>query len=318
MIRAMNDLDALRAQADAGDALSQFRLARRLVIGAELAADHEEALRLLDRACAQGLPVALLFQATLAATGIVRPRNFLDAIGFLQAAAATGDARANGQLATLGGVAGFSASAWLTPPAGEQMFDAPRISVIRKFLAPEVCAWHAAQGAKRLMPAPVKDSTRGVSAIDKVRSNSACGFSSVEADLVLQMTRLRIASAIDLDVSHEEPSNVLHYAVGQAYGLHFDFVRADEEQVFASELRSVGQRVATVLIYLNDDYVGGETVFPRLGWAFKGQTGDALVFWNMSAAGEREMNSIHAGAPVTRGEKWLFSQWVRERPHPLL
>jgi prolyl 4-hydroxylase len=73
-----------------------------------------------------------------------------------------------------------------------------------------------------------------------------------------------------------------------------------------------------VLIYLNDDYVGGETVFPRLGWAFKGQTGDALVFWNMSAAGEREMNSIHAGAPVTRGEKWLFSQWVRERPHPLL
>ena len=51
--------------------------------------------------------------------------------------------------------------------------------------------------------------------------------------------------------------------------------------------------------------------------ADKGKAGDALIFWNLSAAGEREPFSLHGGLPVIRGEKWLLSQWVRQRPTPL-
>jgi hypothetical protein len=73
-----------------------------------------------------------------------------------------------------------------------------------------------------------------------------------------------------------------------------------------------------VLVYLNDDYEGGETEFPRLGLRYKGKTGDALVFWNVSQTGELERDSVHAGLPVTSGQKWLLSKWVRQKAYPLI
>jgi hypothetical protein len=72
-----------------------------------------------------------------------------------------------------------------------------------------------------------------------------------------------------------------------------------------------GQRAMTVLIYLNDDYEGGETAFPVLGRGFKGRKGDALVFWNLMPDGAPDYRTAHIGRAPTRGEKWLFSQWVR-------
>ena len=75
-----------------------------------------------------------------------------------------------------------------------------------------------------------------------------------------------------------------------------------------------GQRTETFLIYLNDDYSGGETHFPELGLSHVGARGDALVFSNVDAAGKPDDATRHAGLPPTSGEKWLFSQWIREFP----
>jgi hypothetical protein len=79
-----------------------------------------------------------------------------------------------------------------------------------------------------------------------------------------------------------------------------------------------GQRATTVLIYLNEGYEGGETEFPELDWRFKGKPGDALVFWNLTPAGEPDQRTQHAGLPPTSGEKWLYSKWVRERAFPVV
>jgi predicted 2-oxoglutarate/Fe(II)-dependent dioxygenase YbiX len=158
----------------------------------------------------------------------------------------------------------------------------------------------------------------GAFTVDAGRSNSVAGSNALQPDLVLQLANLRIAAAIGEPLSHQEPTNFLHYARGQEYAPHFDFFTQAEEVGFAHEFRTIGQRVATVLVYLNDGYEGGETEFPKLGWRFKGNTGDALIFWNLSATGEREMDSLHAGRPVTKGEKWLLSKWVRQRPVPLI
>ncbi|MBK8543139.1 MAG: 2OG-Fe(II) oxygenase [Caulobacteraceae bacterium] len=154
--------------------------------------------------------------------------------------------------------------------------------------------------------------------LDNSRSNSVAGSSHLQPDLVVQLVNMRIASAIGLPLAHQEPTNFLNYKRGQEYTDHYDFFRSEEEAGFAHELRTIGQRVATVLVYLNDGYEGGETAFPRLDWSFKGKLGDALIFWNLDVAGEREMNSLHAGRPVTKGEKWLLSKWVRQRPVPLI
>jgi hypothetical protein len=69
----------------------------------------------------------------------------------------------------------------------------------------------------------------------------------------------------------------------------------------------------TFLIYLNSEFEGGETDFPVLALAYKGATGDALYFGNVDSAGVPDPRTLHAGLPPTRGEKWLFSQWVRDR-----
>ena len=63
-------------------------------------------------------------------------------------------------------------------------------------------------------------------------------------------------------------------------------------------------------------HVSGQVSVDASG-GIKGKLGDALIFWNLNQQGEREMDSLHAGLPVTKGEKWLLSKWVRQRPVPL-
>jgi hypothetical protein len=71
--------------------------------------------------------------------------------------------------------------------------------------------------------------------------------------------------------------------------------------------------VATFLIYLNDAFDGGETEFPKLGLKHRGRAGSALYFANLGADGAGDPRTLHAGRAPVRGEKWLFSQWVRNR-----
>ena len=105
---------------------------------------------------------------------------------------------------------------------------------------------------------------------------------------------------------------VLHYETGQQFAPHFDFIDPDLPQLRA-DLARRGQRVATFLLYLNDDHEGGETAFPDLGWRHRGRKGDALMFWNVDPAGAPDRRTRHAGLSPTRGEKWLLSQWIRAR-----
>ena len=67
----------------------------------------------------------------------------------------------------------------------------------------------------------------------------------------------------------------------------------------------------TALIWLNDDYEGGETDFPDVGVRVKGAVGDMLLFHNVTGEGLPDPRMIHAGLPVTSGVKWMASRWIR-------
>ncbi|MEO7410034.1 MAG: 2OG-Fe(II) oxygenase, partial [Sphingomicrobium sp.] len=69
----------------------------------------------------------------------------------------------------------------------------------------------------------------------------------------------------------------------------------------------------TALIWLNDDYDGGETDFPDLGVRVKGGVGDLLLFHNVRDDGTPDDRMMHAGLPVTSGVKWMASRWIRGR-----
>ena len=65
---------------------------------------------------------------------------------------------------------------------------------------------------------------------------------------------------------------------------------------------------------MNEGYEGGATQFPRLNWQYRGGRGDALLFSNVDTTAAPDYDTVHAGMPPTSGEKWVLSQWIRNRP----
>jgi hypothetical protein len=159
----------------------------------------------------------------------------------------------------------------------------------------------------------VYDVSREGSMVVDDRSNSGAAFRALDIDVPLVFIHARIAHTLGLPQACFEPTQVLHYAAGQRFAPHFDFLHSAEPG-HAADLAKRGQRVATFLVYLNEDYQQGETDFPRLNFRFKGRTGDALAFANVDPSLQPDPRTLHAGLPPANGEKWLMSQWIRSQP----
>ena len=131
--------------------------------------------------------------------------------------------------------------------------------------------------------------------------------------LILATALSLLAAALGAPQAMLEPFAVLNYAPGEEYGEHVDYLDP-AIPAYAAELAQRGQRVATCLLYLNDDFEGGETEFTKLGLSFKGRKGDALFFFSADSSGRPDPRTVHAGRTPTSGEKWLLSQFFRNRP----
>jgi prolyl 4-hydroxylase len=123
----------------------------------------------------------------------------------------------------------------------------------------------------------------------------------------------RIAQVIGLPVHNGEGVQVLRYPVGGEFKPHYDTFNGNDPN--DSQILNGGQRVWTVIMYLNVPESGGETVFPRAGGAAVVPKMGAALFFRSSTNGVPDENSQHAGAPVYEGEKWVATKWVRERRH---
>ncbi len=131
--------------------------------------------------------------------------------------------------------------------------------------------------------------------------------------MVCVLAQQRMAACLGVAFRQFEPITVLHYAEGEEITEHFDFVDPHVPD-YEQEIARQGQRIATFLVYLNDDHGGGETDFPRVGVTHKGSVGEGLVFINALADGSADQRTLHAGRPPRTGEKWIVSQFVRNRP----
>jgi hypothetical protein len=307
------DLASLQQRARAGEARAQFELGSRLLVGRDAPYALQEGVRLIEAAGQQQDTGALQLLAVLSALGVGRAQDWSAAFDLVRRAADLGDERARGQLRVVG--ERFHSDA-LSRIEAKVEFEAPRIVTFAHFLSPAACAWIVDRARPHLSAARIKNAERGGANADAMRTNTGMGFSVLDTDLVIQLAHARIAAAIGAPVSHQEPTNILHYEPGQQYRPHFDFIDPGVAH-FAQELQQVGQRTVTFLIYLNEDYEGGATAFPRLEWSFRGRAGDALAFWNVTD-GRPDPRTLHAGTPTTNGVKWLFSKWVRDRPLPLI
>src|SRR5690606_8519125 len=102
------------------------------------------------------------------------------------------------------------------------------------------------------------------------------------------------------------------YGIGEQAAEHFDFIDPQTPH-YEREVAEKGQRVITFLLYLNDDYAGGDTEMTELGISHKGRCGEGLFFVNALDDGAPDLRTLHAGRPPARGEKWVVSQFIRSR-----
>ncbi|MDZ4776184.1 MAG: 2OG-Fe(II) oxygenase [Alphaproteobacteria bacterium] len=290
-----------------------------------LAEGTDAALRdgaaLLDRAAALGSGEAHARLAGFLAAGVREPADWDRSVAMLEHAADQGYAPARDELRILAERDAPSPAALralvdiralVQPRPGAVMRPSPRIRVFKALFSNDECNWIIARARHRLGRASVYGNQTRESLIVNERTNREANFGPADLDVALTFLRARLAHSVRAPLHHFEPATVLHYEVGQHFAPHFDFLDPAIPGHVA-DLARRGQRVATALVYLNDDYDGGETDFPTLGWSFKGGPGDALVFDNVGPTGAPDRQTLHAGRPPTRGEKWLLSQWVRDR-----
>ena len=324
------DESDLARSAEAGDPSAQFEYSLSLLSGEKAAVEGLRAIGLIDSASQQGHADATAMSALFEAMGAARPQSWPRALDKLQQAAELGSENAQGQLLTLSERgsgesgraesgndwsrirAGISVEKLLEPPARKLLSDAPRIVALPRFATKAECNWCMNRARDGLKRAAVFHSRSGGQTYNAVRDNSSVEFQLPQMDLVLEVLRARIAEAIRLPVPLFEPVQVLRYAVGEQFRPHHDYLDPNAPG-FAEQLRRFGQRIATVLVYLNGDYTGGQTVFPKIALSYRGETGDALFFTNVDRTGRADPLTMHAGTPPTSGEKWVISQWVRDR-----
>ena len=149
-----------------------------------------------------------------------------------------------------------------------------------------------------------------------VRTSSTAFLLGFNLDPIATVVKRKVAILVGVPVSHVENIQVVRYTAGQYYGPHLDAMNLEK---FPQEAKK-GQRVATVLVYLNDIVNGsGKTVFPKIGVEVTPERGKALYFRNALADGSVDERSLHEGSPVLGEgiEKWAVNVWVRDRPLPL-
>lgn len=275
----------------------------------------------LRRSAEAGNPVAAAYTAVLAGLGAGEAQDWRVALQRLAGAADLGSEPAKGQLRVLSGrtddawreMAGeVDLAPWLNRAPVEPVAGNPRVLVSRGFLSAPACGWLIGRAQGRFARAQVYDAEKAGVEENAARSNSAFEFAMAELDLVVVLLRAKIAATVGVEPPALEPLQMLHYSPGQTFEPHYDFLDP-EKPGHAEEIARGGQRMATFLVYANEAYEGGHTDFPVLGVSVKGRTGDALLFANLDGEGKPDVSMRHAGLPPTAGEKWLLSQWIRER-----
>ena len=319
-------INELANAAQRGDAEAMTQLAKRIIVGDRAPRLRRQGIGLLGDAVKMGNAEAADRLAVIHASGVVAPPDWPAALKLLMLAAERGWAPARAQLEVLASMLGLgmprspaalleeaNLRQLLVPAAGSVIHEDPRICNFPSFVSERVCDWLIERARGRLERARVYDAHQQTDIVDDSRTNSFAVFSAMEADLVHLLVQTRMSVGCGQPVSHMEASTVLHYAVGQTIGHHYDFVDPAHPG-YAEEVRTRGHRVVTFLVYLNAGYEGGETIFPRIGVRHTGQRGEGLLFVNTLPDGQANLRTLHSGEPPTRGEKWVFSQFVRDRP----
>jgi prolyl 4-hydroxylase len=186
----------------------------------------------------------------------------------------------------------------------------PRVIVLGNLLSGAECEALIAAAKPRLTRSLTVSTTTGGEEVNADRTSNGMFFTRGEMAAV-RVLEERIAKLFNWPIENGEGLQILHYRPGAEYKPHYDYFDPKEPGT-PTILKRGGQRVATILVYLNDPEKGGGTTFPDVGLEVAPQRGNA-VFFSYDKP-HVSTKSLHGGAPVIAGEKWIATKWLRERP----
>jgi prolyl 4-hydroxylase len=190
----------------------------------------------------------------------------------------------------------------------QQMYN-PRVVVFGGLLSDEECTALIELAKPRLARSLTVSTKTGGEEINADRTSNGMFFQRGENELVSRI-EARIGRLVNWPVENGEGLQVLHYRPGTEYKPHYDYFDPVEPGT-PTILKRGGQRVGTVIMYLGEPEKGGGTSFPDVHLEVAPRRGNAVFF-----SYERphpSTKSLHGGAPVLAGEKWIATKWLRER-----
>jgi prolyl 4-hydroxylase len=190
----------------------------------------------------------------------------------------------------------------------QQMYN-PRVVVFGGLLSDEECLALIELAKPRLARSLTVSTKTGGEEINADRTSNGMFFQRGENELVSRI-EARIGRLVNWPVENGEGLQVLHYLPGTEYKPHYDYFDPVEPGT-PTILKRGGQRVGTLVMYLGEPEKGGGTSFPDVHLEVAPRRGNAVFF-----SYERphpSTKSLHGGAPVLAGEKWIATKWLRER-----
>ncbi|MDG2175080.1 MAG: 2OG-Fe(II) oxygenase [Gammaproteobacteria bacterium] len=315
-----------------GNQLAKTKLGKRLLVGDRSPYLPKEGAEFILEAAQADIAEAVSLVAVFQATGIYQQKDWPQALKTLTRAATLGSSSAREQLILLSNPpesANYSAlidnddtqhwenlsgsinlESWLSANEGQALNEDPLVKIFPGMLPPPVCHWLIRLSKKRLKPALVYDAENQRNYQSETRTNSIAEFNLVENELLHFLIQQKMSAACGIPMVQMEGTAILNYQPGEEISAHYDFVNPELSN-YEQEIRDKGQRIITFLIYLNEEYEGGETLFTTLDISYKGKTGDGIYFVNALSDGSSDVRTQHSGRPTTSGEKWIISQFIR-------
>lgn len=185
----------------------------------------------------------------------------------------------------------------------------PPLVVFGDLLSAEECEALVAEARPRLSRSLTVETRTGGEALNADRTSQGMFFQRGETPLMARI-EARIGRLLRWPVAYGEGLQVLRYGPGNEYRPHYDYFDPAEPGTPNITGRG-GQRVGTLVMYLNEPRRGGATTFPDAGLEVMPRRGHAVFF-----AYDRphpSTQTLHGGAPVLEGEKWVATKWLRER-----
>ena len=176
----------------------------------------------------------------------------------------------------------------------------PILYVVDNFLSNDECEAFIKASEGKLKPSTVISPGKHVQ--HESRTSENCWIEHDANEIIHEVSK-RLSILVQMPIRNAEQYQLVFYEKGAQYKPHFDSFDYDTEDG-KNNWEPGGQRMVTVLAYLNDVEDGGETYFDHFNLKIKPTIGKTLIW-------PAEWTHAHRGELLKKGQKFIITGWMQ-------